>query len=204
MSATAELTPRVARTSARAARGNPALELVTARSSCRPALRWALTAWSMVVLLKSKVQLSATDSTSGVLADEKRRVAARRFAAARKPPTGEIAESSRAQHLRCDARDDRPEEADGSDEEEGVHLRRGGRRLRVVRHRRDREQRHRGRDRDPSADQPAEADPARLDGGVGERACRRDTGCATSCGEHGEERHRDAAPTAAVPEASRR
>ena len=48
----------------------------------------------MVVLLKSKVQLSATDSTSGVLADEKRRVAARRFAAARKPPTGEIAEST--------------------------------------------------------------------------------------------------------------
>ena len=48
----------------------------------------------MVVLLKSKVQLSATDSTSGVLADEKRRVAARRLAAARKPPTGEIAESA--------------------------------------------------------------------------------------------------------------
>ena len=48
----------------------------------------------MVVLLKSKVQLSATDRTSGVLADEKRRVAARRFAAARNPPTGEIAEST--------------------------------------------------------------------------------------------------------------
>src|SRR5213595_1644047 len=94
VTATAELTPVVARTSARAARGNPVPGPVTARSSCRPALRWALTAWSIVVLLKSKVQLSATDNTSGVLADEKRRVAARRLAAARKPPTGEIAESA--------------------------------------------------------------------------------------------------------------
>ena len=194
VSATAELTPRVARTSARAARGNPAPGARTARDPpAGPRSAAALTAWSMVVLLKSKVQLSATDSTSGVLADEKRRVAARRLAAARKPPTGEIAESSRAEQVRCEARDDRPEEADRSDEEEGVQLRRGGRCLRVVRHGRDGEQRYGGRDRDPSADQPAEADSARLDCGVGERACRCDTGCATSCGEYGEERDGDAA-----------
>src|SRR3954470_126967 len=42
----------------------------------------------MVVLLNSRVQLMATESTSGVLADEKRRVAAPRFADARNPPTG--------------------------------------------------------------------------------------------------------------------
>src|SRR3954447_693752 len=42
----------------------------------------------MVVLLKSRVQLIATVSTSGVLAPENRRVAVARFAAARKPPTG--------------------------------------------------------------------------------------------------------------------
>src|SRR5205814_10064460 len=43
----------------------------------------------MVVLPKKRVQLRATVSTSGVLADEKRRVAAPRFAEARNPPTGE-------------------------------------------------------------------------------------------------------------------
>ena len=44
----------------------------------------------MVVELNSSVQLRPTVSISGVLADEKRRVAVRRFADARKPPTGEI------------------------------------------------------------------------------------------------------------------
>src|SRR3954468_13659182 len=42
----------------------------------------------MVVLLKSRVQLIATVSTSGVLAAENRRGGVARFAAARKPPTG--------------------------------------------------------------------------------------------------------------------
>src|SRR3954471_10302225 len=43
----------------------------------------------MVVELNSRVQLSPTGSISGVLADEKRRVAVRRLPDARKPPTGE-------------------------------------------------------------------------------------------------------------------
>src|ERR671926_151707 len=47
----------------------------------------------MVVLLNSRVQLIATESTIGVLAEEKRRVAAPRFADARNPPTGESAAS---------------------------------------------------------------------------------------------------------------
>src|SRR5215216_7676119 len=44
----------------------------------------------MVVELNSSVQLKPTVSISGVLADENRRVAVRRFADARKPPTGDI------------------------------------------------------------------------------------------------------------------
>jgi hypothetical protein len=47
----------------------------------------------MVVLLKKRVQLRATVRTSGVLAAEKRRGAAPRFAAAGNPPTGESAAS---------------------------------------------------------------------------------------------------------------
>ena len=47
-----------------------------------------MTAWSIVVELNSSVQLMATVSIRGVLADEKRRAAVRRFADARKPPTG--------------------------------------------------------------------------------------------------------------------
>src|SRR5881227_3605183 len=47
----------------------------------------------MVVVLNSRVQLIATVSTSGVVADENSRVAVPRFADARNPPTGEIAAS---------------------------------------------------------------------------------------------------------------
>src|SRR4051812_50097051 len=43
----------------------------------------------MVVELNSSVQDRPTVSIRGVLADEKRRVAVRRFVDARKPPTGE-------------------------------------------------------------------------------------------------------------------
>src|SRR5215475_5480061 len=50
----------------------------------------------MVVVLKKRVQLRAMVSTSGVLADENRRVAAPRFADARNPPTGENAASGGA------------------------------------------------------------------------------------------------------------
>src|SRR5438477_456739 len=48
-------------------------------------------AWSVVVVLNSRVQLMATVNTSGVVAEEKRRVAAPRLADARNPPTGESA-----------------------------------------------------------------------------------------------------------------
>ena len=89
VSATAERTPGVARASASAAAGSPGPALVMASSPARPACRCWVTAWSMVVELNSRVQLRATVSISGVLADEKRRVAVRRFADARKPPTGE-------------------------------------------------------------------------------------------------------------------
>ena len=69
-------------------RGRPAAAgAVTASSPARPAWRSWVTAWSIVVELNSSVQLRPTVSTSGVLADEKRRVAVRRFAEARKPPT---------------------------------------------------------------------------------------------------------------------
>src|SRR5436305_1263988 len=47
----------------------------------------------MVVVLNSRVQLSATVSTSGVVADENSRVAVPRFADAMSQPTGEIAAS---------------------------------------------------------------------------------------------------------------
>src|SRR3954464_7438362 len=47
----------------------------------------------MVVELNSSVQLMATESTSGVVAEEKRRVVAPRFADARNPPTGASAAS---------------------------------------------------------------------------------------------------------------
>src|SRR3974377_2258570 len=50
----------------------------------------------MVVVLNSSVQLSATVSTPGVVAEEKRRVAAPRLADAKNPPTGESAASGGA------------------------------------------------------------------------------------------------------------
>src|SRR6185312_4499070 len=87
--ATAERTPAVARASARAAAGRPGPVLVMARSPVTPACRCWVTAWSMVVELNNRVQLRPTVSINGVLADEKRRVAVRRFVEARKPPTGE-------------------------------------------------------------------------------------------------------------------
>src|SRR5205823_5446244 len=91
--ATAERTPGVARASASVAAGSPGSAPEMARSPARPACRCWVTAWSVVVALNSRVQLKATVSTKGVLADEKRRVAVRRFADARKPPTGESHES---------------------------------------------------------------------------------------------------------------
>src|SRR4051794_27342588 len=47
----------------------------------------------MVVVLNSSVQLMATESTSGVVAEEKRRVVAPRLGEARNPPTGASAAS---------------------------------------------------------------------------------------------------------------
>ena len=91
VSATAERTPGVARVSASAATGRPGPALVMASWPVRAASHWPVVAWSMVVLPKNMVQDRPTVSTSGVLAEEKRRVAVRRLAAARNPPTGEIA-----------------------------------------------------------------------------------------------------------------
>src|SRR3954470_10306022 len=93
VNATAERTPGIVRASASAAAGRPGPLLVIASSPERPAWRSCETAWSMVVLLNSSVQLIATESTSGVLADEKRRVAVLRFEDARNPLTGASAAS---------------------------------------------------------------------------------------------------------------
>ncbi len=91
VSATAERTPGVARVSASAVTGRPGPALVLASWPVSEAVHWVVVAWSMVVLPKNIVQHTPTVSTSGVLAEENRRVAVRRLAEARKPPTGEIA-----------------------------------------------------------------------------------------------------------------
>src|SRR5262249_37993479 len=96
VSATAERTPGVARVSARAAAGTPGPALVMASWPVSPARRCWAVAWSMVVMLKNRVQVGAIVSMRGVLAAEKRRVAAPRFAEARNPPTGESAASAGA------------------------------------------------------------------------------------------------------------
>ena len=73
----------------------------------------------MVVVLNSRVQLIATVSTSGVLAEEKRRVAVPRFADARNPPTGEIARERRSVSIgRAPTCHDRSQKADRDDEEQ--------------------------------------------------------------------------------------
>ena len=95
--------------------------MATASWPVGAACRCWVVAWSMVVLLKKRVQLRATVSTSGVLADEKRRVAAPRFAEARNPPTGESAASggaSKGDHVRHD----RTEESGRHHEEDRVQL----------------------------------------------------------------------------------
>jgi len=96
VNATAERTPGVARVSASAAAGRPGPALVRASWPVSPACRCWLVVWSMVVVLKNSVQLRAMVSTSGVLADEKRRAEVPRFAEARNPPTGENAASGGA------------------------------------------------------------------------------------------------------------
>ena len=102
---------------------SPNRRSVTASSPVRPACLCWVTAWSCVVVLNSRVQLIATVSTSGVLADEKRRVAVRRFADARNPPTGESRASGGPSSAAGGARHERSEEADCQHEEERGHLR---------------------------------------------------------------------------------
>ena len=70
----------------------------------------------------------ATVSTSGVLADEKRRVAVPRLAEARNPPTGASAPSGGRENPGGDASHDRPEEAHGHHQADRGQLRgrRGG------------------------------------------------------------------------------
>jgi hypothetical protein len=79
-----------------AAAGTPGPVLVRASWPVRLAWRCSWIACSSVVVLNRRVQLRATVRTSGVLAEEKRRVAAPRFADARKPPTGASAASGGA------------------------------------------------------------------------------------------------------------
>src|SRR5215207_4403493 len=190
VSATADWTPRVARTSARVAGGNPGPLLETARSCDMPAFLCVLTTWSNVVVLNSRVQLIATVRISGVLADEKRRVAAARFADARKPPTGEIAANtglSRSPAMRARIGPRQPtamtrkiavisDVAAAVDGELVVDA--------------DGEQRDRSRDRHQSADTAPEPDAARLDGRGGQRAGRGHARGATSGGEDRQQRHR--------------
>ena len=160
VSATAERTPGVARASASAAAGRPGPALVMASCPDRPACRCWVTAWSMVVVLNSSVQLIATVSTSGVLADEKRRVAAPRFAEARKPPTGESAASGGASSRAATRATIGPRKPTAttrqiaviSDVAAAVSGRAGGGR--------DGEQRHRAGEREQPADRRARAPAA--------------------------------------------
>ena len=147
----------------------------------------------MVVELNSSVQLMPTVSTSGVLADEKRRVAVRRFAEARKPPTGDSRRERRPQDRGGEAGHDRAEEADRGDEEERRHLRGRRGRVRAAGGGRDGEQRRRAGERDQAADHAARAEQPRLDRGVGQREGRRHARGAPAGGEDGEQRGHDAA-----------
>ena len=192
VSATAERTPGVARTSSSAAGGTPPAP-VMASSPSRPARRSWVTAWSVVVELNSRVQLRATVSTSGVVADEKRRVAVRRFEEARKPPTRRQPRQRRPQDRGREARHDRPEEADRRDEEERGHLRCRTHGLRVAGGDRDGEQRRRAGERDQAPDHAAGAQQLRLDRGVGQRERRRHARGAPAGGEDREQRRRHAA-----------
>ena len=135
----------------------------------------------------------ATVSISGVLADEKRRVAVRRFADARKPPTGESRASggpSTPAATRATIGPRKPtattrKSAVISDVAAAVSGRAGGGR--------DGEQRRRAGERDQPADHAPGAEQPRLDRGVGQRARRRHARGAPSGGEDGEQRGRDAA-----------
>ena len=146
-----------------------------------------------MVVLNSSVQLMATVSISGVLADEKRRVAVRRFADARKPPTGESRASggpSTPAATRATIGPRQPtattrKSAVISDVAAAVVRRAGGGR--------DGEQRRRAGEREQSADHAPGAEQPRLDRGVGQRAGRRHPRGAPSGGEHGEQRGDDAA-----------
>ena len=88
----------------------------------------------------------ATVSTSGVLAEEKRRAAERTFATARKPPTARRPRDERARHPRRDTGDERAEARGGDDEDErDARGGRGGGVERLRRHRHDRRARWRRR-----------------------------------------------------------
>ena len=147
----------------------------------------------MVVELNSSVQLRPTVSISGVLADEKRRVAVRRFADARKPPTGESRASggpSTPAATRATIGPRKPTAATRksaviSDVAAAVS---GA--LVVVD---DGEQRRRAGEREQPADHAPRAEQPRLDRGLGQRVGRRHAGGAPAGAEDGEQRRQDAA-----------
>ena len=102
----------------------------------------------MVVVLNSSVQLMATVSTSGVLAEEKRRVAVRRFAEARKPPTGESRASGGPRTPAATRATTGPRQPTATHEEQRGHLRGRRRGVRGAGGGRDGEQRRRAGERD--------------------------------------------------------
>ena len=147
----------------------------------------------MVVLLNSSVQLMATESTSGVLADEKRRVAAPRFAEARNPPTGASAASGGPTSLAPTRAAIGPRKPTASTSMiaviSDVAAAVSGAWLVVD----DQEQRDCAGEREQPADEAAGAEQARLDRGVGERDRRPHAGGASPGGQDGEQRDRDSA-----------
>ena len=91
---TAVSTPRTRRASAAADGGRPGPSLLMARSAVTRSRPCSAVACSMVVLTNRSEPAIATVSTSGVLAEEKRRAEERTFVTARKPPTREIRATS--------------------------------------------------------------------------------------------------------------
>ena len=145
-------------------------------------------AWSIVVVLNSRVQLIATVSTSGVMADEKRRVAVPKLAEARKPPTGATAPSAGASNRAAARATTGPREANRDHETDRRQLggRRGG--LRGARGGGHGEQRDGAGQGEQPPDHASGTQQARLNGRVGEGDRRRHAGGTTAGGQDRQQR----------------
>ena len=73
-------------------------------------------------MLKSSVQLMATVSTSGVLAEEKRRLSVGEVRRSEKSADRRDRTEQRSKHARGDLRDEWAEAADGDHEEDRIEL----------------------------------------------------------------------------------